>query len=77
VTLHTFLRAVTQQVRKYGRKGIEPIERPRELRTGFRTPDGEWLIGVNMIREAFSDDDVVARYRAALKRAVLKGEDRA
>jgi hypothetical protein len=53
MTFDKFILTVEEQARKYGRKGLKPADNMKTLRIGFTSPDGTFLIGINIVRAAF------------------------
>ena len=69
-TLDEYLGHVVREVGKYGRYGLRAVTLPEELATGFSSPDGEWLLGMGILKKAFPceprrDTNVESFYYAA------------
>lgn len=52
-TLDEYLGHVVREVGKYGRDGLEAVALPEALATGFSSPEGKWLLGMNVLKAAF------------------------
>lgn len=68
-TLDGYCQRLTIEVGTHGIDAIESFDDPAHLVIGFRSPSGEWAIGVHYIRVAFGS--LGARLGPPFKREVL------
>lgn len=52
-SLEEYLQHVIREIGKHGKAQTQPVEYLRLLALGFSSPDGEWLVGMNVLRGAF------------------------
>ncbi len=50
-SLKVYLQHVTREIGKHGK--VTDVEYRRLLAFGFSSPDGEWLVGMNVLKGAF------------------------